>query len=55
MSDSPQVVSSVVVDETGTVIVHDSRPDNLKEYNSGYAVNHLFALDGTFFFQNCAK
>jgi hypothetical protein len=31
MSDSPQIVSSVVVDETGTAIVHDSRPDNLEE------------------------
>jgi hypothetical protein len=31
MSDSSQIVSSVVVDETGTVIVHDARPDNLEE------------------------
>ena len=31
MSDHSQVINSVVVDETGTVIVHDSRPDNLEE------------------------
>ena len=31
MSDNPQIVSSVVVDDTGTVIAHDARPDNLEE------------------------
>jgi hypothetical protein len=31
MSDSPQTVSAEVVDDTGTVIVNDSRPDNLAD------------------------
>ena len=31
MNDDPQIVSSVIVDETGTVIAHDARPDNLAD------------------------
>ena len=31
MSDNAQIISSVVVDETGTVIAHDARPDNLAD------------------------
>ena len=31
MSDHYPVISSTVVDETGTVIAHDARPDNLAD------------------------
>ena len=39
MSDNSQIISSVVVDETGTVIVHDARPDNLEEDKFWYCTH----------------
>ena len=48
MSDHYPVISSTVVDETGTVIVHDSRPDNLAD-DEFWACTYRIVIKAAFY------